>query len=126
MAEVYEIVEGKPLEDYVAHMPGVQGELRSVAEDGGARARRLLAARADHRTGKSHIEVGQQKLDYHVYLVDADGAALSIEFGRAPAIYPDGSTDKGSEGLYVLHDALGVPHKAHAARNRRHRKKKRG
>jgi hypothetical protein len=92
------------LEDYVAHMPGVVDRLKRHADKS---ARKASAKLAQHReTGNARIETHQEALDWYVDLVDPN--ALTIEVGRAPAIYPDGTTDEGSEGLFIVTNATGA------------------
>lgn len=76
---------------------GVHERAEILAE----RAERLLAA---HRhSGRASIEVTRGRTDSWVSLVDPDGGALSIEYGRGP------TSERGPmQGLYILHRMIGM------------------
>lgn len=121
MAEVYRKVKsgmgaGREIQQAMGLVRVVQDRLELEATEGGYRAEANLAI---HRnSGNSQIKVEHGKIDWYVVLDDERGlkAAMSIEYGRKAAKATadilagkiDGSlvNDVGSEGLFVLHDAM--------------------
>ncbi|MER7111206.1 DUF5403 family protein [Streptomyces sp. NPDC000229] len=119
MAEVYNTVAGKKLEEYIARMPGVQRSLDEARFEVAARAEALLL---QHRQeGHAHIDVEDGRIDKYVILDDERGkdAALSIEYGRAESIVVKTRKDgtkyldviPASEGLFILARAANLPKK---------------
>jgi hypothetical protein len=90
----------KGIERVAAHE--AQDAVLEVAREMAVVAERRLA---QHRsTGNSHIEVTSgARSDAFVSLVDENGNALAIEFGR-----PAGSEHGESQGVYALTTALGT------------------
>lgn len=121
MAEVFDEINGKQLEKYLAVMPGVQSDLARHAFDIGARAEVLLA---EHRQdGHARIERAKGHVDHYVILNDERGqlAAKSIEWGRKAGTYlkvVDGEEIEvaygAMEGLYILTRASNLPKKKRA------------
>lgn len=122
MAQVYHTVAGKPLEQYIEGLPGVDAATGSVAfEIRALAAANLEAARAESLAiGRRFDDLAYvamrkgRKGHYTVELNDtlSDAAANNIEFGRFPGMV------KGLDampGLFVLTDAV----EAVAIRHRR-------
>lgn len=110
MAEVYRRVGRQKIERLIAQHMTVQKRMDDITLERAAKAEALLAA---HRhDGHASIDVEQGDIDRYVVLDDERGllAALSIEYGRkstAPTEdNPEGSA--GMDGLWVLHDAMGL------------------
>lgn len=116
MAEIYRRVGGRKLTKIIALHAEVQRELTRLAAEKAGIAAGLLDSRSKHRTGTSTISVDEGDVDRYVVLDDTRGlkAALSIEYGRKAEEreHDDGEpyTIGGTEGLFVLHDAFGLPH----------------
>lgn len=93
-SRVYNTINGRPLHDYIAHLPGVKN---AVAEEAG-RVGALAKAIASSANLPKGVRVLQGKrdgiTDSYVYLVGpsdlAPGASLAmvaaVEFGRSPFI----------------------------------------
>lgn len=110
MAEIYRVVRGQPIQQFIGKIGPVQAELEARAFEIGVRAEtRLLEHRLE---GHAAIEVDTfGNIDWYVWLTDEQGdmAALSIEFGRAGFIDPEtGETYGAMEGLYILTDAANL------------------
>jgi Family of unknown function (DUF5403) len=96
MAEIYAFA----IDAYFAHLPGVVGAVRDVAQAGGRRAESLLVA---HRAeGHARITVSYGSVDSFVSLDDTRGqrAAAAIEFGRS------GGPTGAMQGLFILRGAF--------------------
>ncbi|GAB3209805.1 hypothetical protein GCM10027294_25660 [Marinactinospora endophytica] len=95
MAQVYRSVERVAAHEAHEATIAQAGRLAGVARQ------RLAQHRA---TGRARIEVAAgRRSDAFVELVDPDGNALAIEFGRV------GTRDRGtSQGVYALHAAMGA------------------
>lgn len=110
MAEIYEKVNGKPIQEYLARRDDVQLTLRSYTFEIAARASVLLL---EHRyEGHARIETNHWDVDHYVVLSDERGqkAAMTIEFGREAHTDPKTGRRVGAmEGLFILHRAAGVP-----------------
>lgn len=121
MAYVYKGIDGKKLEEYIADLPEVQGELRRETFHMATQAKALLAAH--HHDGHAEIEVAKGDIDWYVVLSDERGqkAALSIEYGRRAGSYEKMVWDSvahrwkkttvhygAMEGLYILHRATNL------------------
>lgn len=118
-AQVYvnQSTRGRQTHEYIAHLAGVQTEVRLSATEIGIDAEGLLM---DHHVENvAHIEITQAKreIDRFVCLVDSNdsntkdennNSALAIEFGRAGYIDHDGKLWGESDGLYILTQAAGV------------------
>lgn len=113
---------GDGLARKVAYLPGVQAVLLDTAEDKARSAALTLAA---HRyTGKAHIEIEHFELDYYVTLVDPDGQAAAIEYGREGYWDPDtGQWHGASEGVGALTKAGGLRRKKKIRMKSRAKKK---
>lgn len=121
MARIYDNVNGKGLEEYLAGMNATQWEVENRALEIGLRAENLLR---DHRVQHiAHIEVDRGDVDAYVGLVDSElsndenaksNSALSIEFGRQGFIDPDTGDEWGDmDGLYILTRAAHLKRKPH-------------
>ncbi|WP_432078677.1 hypothetical protein [Streptomyces sp. YPW6] len=135
-------VDGKKLEQFLALMDGVQGELEVKQFEIQVRAEEnLQQVKASPKTrgsvSQSSIETDRGRVDRYVILQDittSDSAsvnsALSIEVGRGAYDVtlqsPDGETISeytvaGFEGLYILTNAANLPRKSKGgSRTRRH------
>ncbi|MEU5446887.1 hypothetical protein [Streptomyces californicus] len=135
-------VDGKKLEQFLALMDGVQGELEVKQFEIQVRAEEnLQRVKASPKTrgsvSQSSIETDRGRVDRYVILQDittSDSAsvnsALSIEVGRGAYDVtlqsPDGETISeytvaGFEGLYILTNAANLPRKNKGgSRTRRH------
>lgn len=115
MAQVYDFINGKKLTKIIAQHQDVQRAVTSAARHGAIRAAGLLDERAQHRTGTSTVSMEKGRIDAYVILDDTRGlnAALSIEYGRNGE-ERDGESGVSrigaARGLFVLHDAMGLPH----------------
>lgn len=116
MAEVFKRVKGQKIERIIARVAVVQSALKVEAVNAAQRAEVLLDTRSKVRTGTSTIDVEKGDIDYYVVLDDTRGfgAAMSIEYGRQAELARDGAghftVEQATEGLFVLHDATGLPH----------------
>lgn len=112
MAVIYDTVGGKPLEDYIAHMPGVVAGVNEKAQEGAAIARALLASHKESgATSIGDVEIGIT--DSYITLVSAKGIAHIIEYGRqgyvtkkpqkiGDRVVPAGTSIAPAEGLHIL------------------------
>ncbi|WP_394615885.1 DUF5403 family protein [Lentzea sp. JNUCC 0626] len=110
MAQVYRRVRGQKIERLIAQHATVQKRMDDLTLEGAARAEARLG---EHRhDGHARIDVEQGDIDRYVVLDDERGlmAALSIEYGRKPTPASEENPDggKGMEGLWILHDAMGL------------------
>ncbi|PHQ49473.1 hypothetical protein BLA24_25895 [Streptomyces cinnamoneus] len=119
MAKVYQSVNGRKIEKYVAVNEGVQAELTARAFEIAVRAEEILVQhRAD---GHAEIDVEAGDNNRYVILSDDRGqkAALSIEYGRAESVIVRKDRDGGKyldvlpamDGLYILATASNLPKK---------------
>ncbi|MFF3015823.1 hypothetical protein F0344_12455 [Streptomyces finlayi] len=135
-------VDGKKLEEFLALMDGVQGELDVQQFEMQVRAEEnLQRVKASPKTrgsvSQSSIETERGRVDRYVILQDitkSDSAsvnsAMSIEVGRGAydvtLLSPDGETVSeytvaGFEGLYILANAAKLPRKNKGgSRTKRH------
>lgn len=111
MAKVYKRVPGGKIESVIARHRTVQARLDTIAFERGIRAEVILNGHRDR--GDSQIDVDRGDVDRYVSLSDERGqwAAGAIEFGRKPGVDEDGNATGGSEGVWALHDAFGLPHR---------------
>lgn len=121
MAEVYRVVDGKPVEDFVAGMGTVQVALSRYAFEMRAYADALLIEAVDyslsigrHVDFSALIDVSRvsgvgREAGYLVTLDDTRGAfaALNIEQGRLAEYFDrvTGMPRGGMAGLYILENA---------------------
>lgn len=85
--------------DTVAHLPGVRRDIQRRTRSAAGRAQAKLASRRSGEQGQhSSIDWEVGATDGYVSLVDPDGGAMSIEFGRT------GSRGKGgpTQGVFAL------------------------
>lgn len=118
MAEVDRTFLGMDFQEGLAHWGPVQDWLEGYVRAAAGPARSELAA---HRhEGHSFIEVEHGDIDWHLVLNDERGlrAAMSIEFGRGP----DENGKGASDGLFILHKAMGAPVKVQRPRSKRRKK----
>lgn len=105
MASVQRVVEGRPIQEWLAGTNDVQDALSREAAAATARAEGLLAEH--HDSGDATIERSHGDIDEYVILSDERGqsAAMSIEFGRGPDEHGKGAM----QGLFILHKATHYP-----------------
>ncbi|MFF4701096.1 MULTISPECIES: DUF5403 family protein [Streptomyces] len=119
MAKVYQSVNGRKIEKYIAVNEGVQAELTARAFEIAVRAEEILVQhRAD---GHAEIDVEAGDNNRYVILSDDRGqkAALSIEYGRAESVIVRKDKNGGKyldvlpamDGLYILATASNLPKK---------------
>jgi hypothetical protein len=97
MATIYKTVGGRPLEDYIAHMPGVVEAVGDEAERIKAIAESIFAQH--DRPGGSYIDGGRDGItDSYIYLVSPEGIAHIIEYGRRAYVTKE---DRFAEGRLV-------------------------
>ncbi|MFF3692030.1 DUF5403 family protein [Streptomyces sp. NPDC002221] len=119
MAKVYQSVNGRKIEKYIAVNEGVQAELTARAFEIAVRAEEILVQhRAD---GHAEIDVEAGDNNRYVILSDDRGqkAALSIEYGRAESVIVRKDRNGGKyldvlpamDGLYILATASNLPKK---------------
>lgn len=118
MATVDKIVNGQPIELFMARNKKVQAALRAHARNSASRARVLLG---QHRhAGHAYITYERANwIDWQVTLHDPSGVdpegkypdwwsgAMSIEYGRKEGTK---SPFGPMEGLFILHRAVGIGH----------------
>lgn len=81
MARIYDTVGGVPFHDYIAHLPAVVEAVGDEAERIKQIAESIFAQ--FDRPGGSYIDGGRDGItDSYIYLVDPDGKAHIIEYGR--------------------------------------------
>lgn len=108
MAEVYRKVKGKPIQEYVARMDGVQKALERHTREAYFKARNQLdaiQAREPNRKHYADLELDRGRIDRYLILVDRDPNwpnAWAIEFGR-----PETDENAGTEGHYIISRAMG-------------------
>jgi hypothetical protein len=115
---VASLMKREALDGLIAHMPGVQAELRTRAARVHTDAeRRLSSARASttHRkisglTGATKVLLEHGSVDHYIILEAAD--PMAIEFGHGPSGFFDpksyGKITKAPHGLYILTGAGGI------------------
>lgn len=114
MAKIYKAVQGRPIQEWLGRMDGVQGDLESRTFEAAVRAEEQLIK---HRfQGHAAIEVDHGDIDWYVTLSDERGqkAAMSIEYGRQ-AYEVEREDREGNtftveipamDGLFILHRAF--------------------
>lgn len=90
MAEV-----AKNLESLIAHMPGVNAEVKRVAQAGLSIAKGKAAAHRDTGAFAQSLKLERGRTDW--YIVATDPNSASIEFG-----HHDAKTGKFIPGLHIL------------------------
>lgn len=118
MAEVYQTINGRRMDDYVAHRNDVQGAVGYFGM--------LVYANAINNLNRHHdqyhatIEYERWDTDRAIILSDERGqkAAMSMEYGRGPQF--DGGRG-GMDPLSILHDAAGLSMDANRPRSRRYK-----
>lgn len=95
-----QLIPNKQMNRTISHLDGVVAAVRAKAEEGGARARAILAAH--HVTGASRIVVDHGAVDAFVSLDDTRGdrAAAAIEYGRS------GGRGGATQGIHALSRAF--------------------
>jgi len=106
MAFVY---DNKKTRRQIALTQEAQDGLDRAALRAGIKAEAIL--KGHRHDGHARIEVEEGSVDRYVTLSDERGlkAALSIEYGRMPHTdlsTEEKRTDKGMEGLFILHKAF--------------------
>lgn len=112
MASVYGRIKGQQIEKVVAMTREVQDKLDEEVLIAFAKAEARLQA---HRhSGNALLTVDEGKVDRYLSLEDppassSPGAAMSIEFGH---FVGKGEKRQWVEGLWILHDATGLPRRS--------------
>lgn len=114
MASVYDHIRGEQLERLIALHVDVQASLDKHAGKVLKKAEQKLSEHKD--TGNAHVGLEEGDIDRYVFLEDPDsksgvGAAMSIEYGhmlRSTGRLGD-KKERWVEGLWILHDAAGMP-----------------
>ena len=94
------------INDIVANLSGVQGEMDQILADALGHASSELAAH--HHDGHAQVEVEKWGPDRALILSDERGqaAAMTIEFGRHRPKNQMGEKQSQSKGLFILRNAL--------------------
>lgn len=112
MASVYKVVNGKKIQKLIAQTSEVQRGLDEEVLKAHSRAEVLMDRH--HQTYRARVTLEEGRIDRYLVLEnegDPNWSAYDIEVGHYMGKRSKGDKRPWVEGIWVLHDAVGLPHK---------------